>query len=104
MSAASDRLTGWDEDELDTLITDFKESLLGAEDARNYRNGYMGLRLRLEAGTFDGVTYDRGLLDWIRVIDDERMSISGQEIQAFDTTGQEEFQPAWAFACQAASI
>lgn len=102
--AASEDLQGWDAGDIETLITDFKDHLLDAEAARQYRNGYLGIRYPLKAGTYQGQTFDRGLLDWIRLIDDERMSISGQEVRAFDTTGNEVWLPAWAFPCLCASI
>jgi len=101
---ASEDMPGWSTGDIDVLILDFQEHLLDAEEQRMYRNGYMGLKLPLESGTYNGTTYDRGILDWIRVVDDERMSLSAQEVQAFDSDSVEQFLPAWAFACKTASI
>lgn len=102
--AVSEEDSNWSTGDLDVLISDFKDHLLDAEDARVWRNGYLGLKLPLEAGTYSGTTYAKGLLDWIKTVDDERLSISGQEVKATGTSGLEEWQPAWAFACQCASI
>lgn len=102
--AVSEDLPGWTAGQFDTLLTMFKTHMNACEDARHARSGYMGAKKPLRKGTYGGQVFNRGLLDWIRLLNEERMALLGQNTQVFASDGVETILPPWAYACQAAGI
>jgi len=100
----SEDLPSFEAGDIDVFVDLFRDYLLDAEDVRAETQGYLGLNLPLEAGTFGGVTYNRGLLETIRLLNEERLSLVGQKTQVFTSAGIEEIIDPWGFACQAAGI
>lgn len=103
-AAASEDKSGWASGDIDVFQDMFRSHLLDSEDNRSERQGYLGRALPLEAGTFGGIIYPRGLLETIKLLNEERMSLVGQQTRVFSSFGDERVLPPWAFACQAAGI
>lgn len=98
----SDDLANWTAGSLFNLINLFQTHLQDCDDNKAERIGVMGLSLPLEPGTFQGRTFTKGLLDVIRSLNDEKMSIAGQTTQVITSRGIEEVLAPWAYACQVA--
>lgn len=101
---ASEDLTGWTTGDIDTLAVIFQDHLNDGEDNRAERQGYLGLKVPLEASTISGTTYSRGLVEWARFFNDSRLSLCGQTTKVFTSDGSEKVLDPWGFACQAAGI
>jgi len=101
---ASDDLTGWTAGDIDLLTVLFQNHLKDSDANRAERQGFMGRTLPLEAGSFNGVTYQRGLLEWIKFLNDDQFQLSGQTTRVFSSSGRETTLPPWAYACQVAGV
>lgn len=102
--AVSADLPSWNTGDFERFMIRYQQHLLDCEGNRTSRQGYMGATLPLEAGTIQGVTYTKGLLDWIRTLNEERMALTGQEIKRYDSNDVEVWLPPWAQACEGAGI
>jgi len=96
---ASTPRRGWATTDVETLLTDFKAHLDLCELERVYRNGYFGLSAPLES-----TATTTGLLEWVKKINQESMSLCGQEILETTTRGIPEWMPVWALGCKTAAM
>jgi len=99
--ASSDQ-SNWTSGDILTMVNLFQEHLITAEENKGERIGIIGLDFPLEAGTYGGTTFNKGLLDVIRLLNDSRISVVGQNTRVQSSRGREEVLPSWAYACQEA--
>jgi hypothetical protein len=102
-AAVSEDLDSWSAGDIDIFINMFKNHLLDSEENKTERQGYLGLKRPLEAGTYGTSTFDMGLLETIRFLNEERMSVSGQMAKVITASGEKTLDP-WAFSMLCAGI